>query len=234
MLKNCIAVTLLAAGAWCSLAAPAGAQIEPYVDDHGKVVYVNKDSPAKRNGSTIRHSVGDLRTPSAGSSVLARPTIRSDEGIDRIVRAAAERHRVDPALVKAVISTESGWNSQAISRKGAVGLMQLIPGTALRYGVGNRFDPAQNVEGGTTYLRWLLDRYNGDLGKSLAAYNAGERAVDQSRGMPAYPETKRYVQKVTDAYFRPDSGRVSTLWSPPKPPVRRELDLTGRVVFTNE
>jgi hypothetical protein len=72
------------------------------------------------------------------------------------------------------------------------------------------------------------------LMKSLAAYNAGERAVDQSRGVPAYPETQRYVQKVTDAYFQPGSGRSSTLWSPPRPAVRRELEPRGRVVFTNE
>jgi hypothetical protein len=239
MLKNCIAVAFLTAGAWCLLAAPARAQITSYVDDHGRVVYINQDSQTARNRSTIRHSAGALHTPVAGlslfsASVLGRPTIGSDERIDRIVRAAAERHKVDPALVNAVISAESGWNSLAISRKGAVGLMQLIPGTAQRYGVGNPFDPAQNVEGGTTYLRWLLDRYKGDLTKSLAAYNAGERAVDQNRGVPAYPETKRYVQRVTDAYFRPGSGRTSTFWSPPKPPVRRELEATGRVVFTNE
>src|ERR1700724_2942283 len=86
---------------------------------------------------------------------------------------APHRHRVDPALVKAVISTESGWNPQAVSRKGAVGLMQLIPETAQRFGVGNPYDPAQNVEAGTTYLKTLLDRYDGDLNKSLAAYNAG-------------------------------------------------------------
>jgi soluble lytic murein transglycosylase-like protein len=141
---------------------------------------------------------------------------------------------MDPALVKAVISTESGWNSQAVSRKGAVGLMQLVPGTAQRFGVSNSFDPAQNVEGGTTYLRSLLDRYNGDLNKSLAAYNAGEGAVDRSGGVPAYRETQRYVQKVQDAYFRPGSGRNSSLWTPPRIPVRKDVDSKGRVVFTNE
>ena len=154
--------------------------------------------------------------------------------MDRIVREAAERHKVDPALVKAVIKTESGWNPQAVSRRGAVGLMQLIPATAQRYGVGDSFDPAQNVEGGTTYLKWLLDRYNGDLTKTLAAYNAGEHAVDLSGGVPAYPETRKYVQKVTDTYFRPNSGRNQSLWSPPRPPVRKEVDSNGRVVFTNE
>jgi len=136
--------------------------------------------------------------------------------------------------VKAVISTESGWNPQAVSRKGAVGLMQLIPGTAQRFGVGNPFDPAQNVEGGTTYLRALLDRYNGDLSKTLAAYNAGEHAVDANRGVPPYWETQRYVQKVQNAYFRPGSGRDSTLWTPPRNPVRKVVDSNGRVIFTNE
>jgi len=154
--------------------------------------------------------------------------------LERIVRDAAQRHRVDPALVKAVISTESGWNPVAVSRKGAVGLMQLIPETAKRYGGRNLYDPAQNVEAGTTYLRVLLDRYNGDLTKSLAAYNAGERAVDHSGGVPAIPETQRYVQKVTDAYFRPGSGRDPTLWSPRRTSVRKEVKPNGRVVFTNE
>ena len=154
--------------------------------------------------------------------------------LDSIVSEAAERHNVDPELVKAVISTESGWNPQAISRKGAVGLMQLIPGTAQRFGVGNPFDPAQNVEAGTTYLKSLLDRYNGDLTKSLAAYNAGERAVDHSGGVPPFWETRQYVQKVTNAYFRPGSGRDPTLWTPPRNPVRQEVNSKGRVVFTNE
>jgi soluble lytic murein transglycosylase-like protein len=154
--------------------------------------------------------------------------------LERIAREAAERHKVDPALVKAVINAESGWNPQAVSRKGALGLMQLIPGTAQRYGVGNPFDPAENVEGGTMYLRSLLDRYDGDLVKSLAAYNAGEHAVDQSRGIPANYETLRYVQKVTDAYLRPGSDRDQKLWIPPKPSVRQEVDSKGRVVFTNE
>jgi soluble lytic murein transglycosylase-like protein len=90
------------------------------------------------------------------------------------------------------------------------------------------------VEGGTTYLKALLDRYNGDLSKTLAAYNAGEHAVDANRGVPPYWETQRYVQKVQDAYFRPGSGRDSTLWTPPRNPVRKEVDANGRVVFTNE
>src|ERR1700728_409060 len=173
-------------------------------------------------------------TEATGSFVKPIEPTTVQDPIDRIVQEAAQRHKVDPALVKAVISTESDWNPHAVSRKGAEGLMQLIPETAERFGVGNPMDPAQNVEGGTTYLRWLLDRYNGDLRKTLAAYNAGEGAVDQSRGVPRYRETQQYVQKVTHAYFQPGSGRNSTLWEPPRPPVRREVDSNGRVVFTNE
>ena len=173
-------------------------------------------------------------TQASGSFVKPAEPTKMQDPIDRIVQEAAQRHKVDPALVKAVISTESGWNPRAVSRKGAEGLMQLIPETAERFGVGNALDPAQNVEGGTTYLKWLLDRYNGDLRKTLAAYNAGEGAVDSFGGVPRYRETQQYVQKVTHAYFQPGSGRNTTLWEPPKPPVRREVDSSGRVVFTNE
>ena len=165
---------------------------------------------------------------------VSRAAAERSARLDSIVQDAAQRHQLDPALVKAVINTESGWNPRAISPKGAVGLMQLIPATAQRYGVGNALDPAQNVEGGSKYLRSLLDRYNGDLTKSLAAYNAGERAVDLSNGVPAFAETRRYVQKVTDTYFRTDSGRDTSLWEAPRPVVRREIDSSGRMIFTNQ
>jgi len=250
-----VAFALLAVG--FVFARPASGQIASYVDERGELVFVNGDSPQARHGSTISSPVAAKASPvnsmpqpgtksnefagaSPGSvessAVSARAFVSnpSDSRLDRIVQEAAQRHSLDPALVKAVITTESGWNTRAISQKGAVGLMQLIPSTAQRFGVGNPFDPAQNVEGGTTYLKTLLDRYNGDLTKSLAAYNAGERAVDLSGGVPAYRETQQYVQKVTSAYFRPGSGRTSTLWSPPRPIVRRDVDANGRVVFTNE
>jgi soluble lytic murein transglycosylase-like protein len=112
--------------------------------------------------------------------------------------------------------------------------MQLIPETAQRYGGGNLYDPEQNVEAGTTYLRALLDRYDGNIDKSLAAYNAGEHLVDRVGGVPAIPEARRYVQKVTDAYFRPGSGRDLSVWNPKRIQVRRETNPNGRVVFTNE
>ena len=236
MASGRVTVVILAAGFWFAQPAPSHAQIASYTDGNGKVVYVNKDSPKRRSGSTISSPSGAAVGPA--SPVLLSPGASSnnwkEDRLDRIVRQAAERHNVDPALVKAVITTESGWNPQAVSRKGAVGLMQLIPETAQRFGVDNSFDPAQNVEGGTSYLRSLLDRYNGDLTKSLAAYNAGERAVDLSGGIPDYRETRMYVRKVTDEYFRPGSGRDPQLWSPPRKPVRQETEANGRIVFTNQ
>jgi soluble lytic murein transglycosylase-like protein len=221
-------IVAVSAAIWLALSAASQAQIASYVDEHGKVVYVNADSPKRGSRGTISP------TPASASPASSESANAAGDHLDQIVQEAAERHNLDPALVKAVITTESGWNPSAISRKGAVGLMQLIPETAERFGVGNAFDPAQNVEGGTTYLKELLDRYNGDLTKSLAAYNAGEHAVDASGGIPAYPETQRYVQKVTDAYFRPNSGRDPSLWSKPKAPIRQETDSNGRIIFTNE
>jgi soluble lytic murein transglycosylase-like protein len=229
-----ITVAILAAGLLLALPRRASAQIASYIDDNGKRVFVNEDAPQHRSGGIISSS-GSVKGGPPVQSALATPNVSSlDLRLEKIVQDAAARHKVDPALVKAVINTESGGNPTAISRKGAVGLMQLIPGTAQRFGVGNLFDPAQNVEAGTTYLRTLLDRYNGDLSKSLAAYNAGEHAVDLSGGVPWYPETRRYVRKVTDAYFRPDSGRGRAIWNPAPPPVRQETDSKGRVIFTNE
>src|SRR5690348_221167 len=165
-----ITVVILAAGFWISQPAPSHAQIASYTDEHGNLVYVNKDSPKGRRGSTIS-APPEATTGELGAAAVQNGTANSvqlaplgasnstEDRLDRIVREAAERHNVDPALIKAVITTESGWNPQAVSRKGAVGLMQLIPRTAQRFGVDNSFDPAQNVEGGTSYLRSLLDRY---------------------------------------------------------------------------
>jgi soluble lytic murein transglycosylase-like protein len=227
MSKRSIIALSLFASAWAALATASRAQLASYVDEHGKLVYTNEESPSHLGRDNAKSAA--LSAPPAWMGAPSPPV-----HLEQIVHEVAERHRVDPALVKAVISTESGWNPAAVSRKGAVGLMQLIPGTAQRFGVGNLFDPAQNIEAGTTYLRSLLDRYNGDLNKSLAAYNAGERAVDHSGGVPRIWETQRYVQKVTDAYFRPGSGRSPAQWEPPRNPVRREVDSNGRVVFTNE
>ena len=231
-----IALAMMA-GIWFSLPHSTCAQIMASMSAGGKTVYVNGDSPRARHRSTISSPSAALSEHSASSGTdeaTSGSTEVSDPKLDKIVREAAERHDLDPALVKAVISTESNWNPYAVSRKGAMALMQLVPSTAERFGVGNPYDPAQNIEGGTAYLKELLDRYHGDLKKSLAAYNAGPGAVDASGGVPWFPETRRYVQKVTNAYFRSDVDHPSTLTGFRKQPVRREVEADGSVVFTNE
>ena len=164
----------------------------------------------------------------------SRPWMSIDrDGVDKIVREAAERHHVDPALVRAVIETESNWNPRAVSRKGAGGLMQLIPTTAERYGARDLFNPEQNIDAGVRHLKTLLMRYNGNLDLALAAYNAGEGAVDRFGGVPPIRETRNYVQKVQNAYFRPGSGRMADLFVNPRA-IHREVTASGRVIFTND
>lgn len=122
---------------------------------------------------------------------------------ERHILAAAKETRVDPALIRAVIAIESGYNPVARSPAGAVGLMQLMPGTAGRYGVQDRLDPAQNIRAGARYLRDLKQLFNDDLSLVLAAYNAGEEAVKKhGRRIPPYAETAAYVPKVLDSYRR--------------------------------
>ena len=117
-----------------------------------------------------------------------------------IIDSAARRNRLDPALLDAVIRQESGFRADVVSSAGAVGLMQLMPGTARELGVSDPFDPAQNVEGGAKYLRSLLDRYDGRLDLALAAYNAGPAAVDHFGGVPPYRETREYVSSIMSGY----------------------------------
>jgi soluble lytic murein transglycosylase-like protein len=112
------------------------------------------------------------------------------------IAAAARQHGVDEAVVRAIIHAESAFNPNALSRVGAQGLMQLMPATARRFGVGNAFDASQNIAGGVQYLAWLLKRFKGDVALAAAGYNAGEGAVDKYKGVPPYAETQRYVQRV--------------------------------------
>ena len=122
--------------------------------------------------------------------------------LNEVVTSASATFHLDPDLVNSVIRAESGFNTHAVSRKGAQGLMQLMPGTAGKLGVNNAFDPQANVNGGSRYLRELLERYNFDLVKALAAYNAGPERVEQYKGVPPYHETRSYVARIVHEYNR--------------------------------
>jgi soluble lytic murein transglycosylase-like protein len=122
--------------------------------------------------------------------------------LNQVVNSASATYHLDPDLVNSVIHAESGFNSHAVSRKGAQGLMQLMPDTASRLGVANAFDPESNVGGGSRYLRELLELYNFDLIKALAAYNAGPQRVEQYHGVPPYRETHDYVARIVRDYNR--------------------------------
>jgi soluble lytic murein transglycosylase-like protein len=116
------------------------------------------------------------------------------------IRIASEKYMVDAALIEAIIEVESGFNPDAVSKSGATGLMQLMPGTAKDLDVADRYSPRQNIHGGVKYLSELIERFNNDLPLVLAAYNAGPSSVDKYSGIPPYPETQRYVKKVMASY----------------------------------
>jgi soluble lytic murein transglycosylase-like protein len=130
------------------------------------------------------------------------PPLLKSQQIDVLVNSAGGRHHIDPDFISSVIHAESGFNSRAVSSKGAQGLMQLMPNTASGLGVANAFDPGANVEGGTRYLRELLERYNYDVVKALAAYNAGPMRVDHYHGVPPYYETQAYIARIIKDFNR--------------------------------
>lgn len=148
------------------------------------------------------------------------------------ITTSAIKYRINPALIKAVITAESCFKNEARSNKGAAGLMQLIPATAKRFGVNDRFDPAENIEGGTRYLRWLLNRYGGSIPHAVAAYNAGEGRVDQYGAAVPIKETAVYSRRVLNAYSKlASNGRnaaqakpTPVVASPPKPAPAKQDD----------
>lgn len=184
-----------------AFAPPAQADIYRYRDARG--VYHFSNAPSEPQYAFYRSEAAQWKAYKSGRLDAIDPARR--KAYDEIIRAAAQRHRIDVALVKAVIRAESDFVPHAVSPKGALGLMQLMPATARMHNVERIMDPRQNVEGGAQHLRYLLDRYAGNVRLALAAYNAGEKAVEVHGGVPPYPETWDYLIRVLryrDSYQR--------------------------------
>ncbi|MDX2168567.1 MAG: transglycosylase SLT domain-containing protein [Deltaproteobacteria bacterium] len=190
-------VMVLGAGL-LGLPGRSAAEIYMYKDARGRLHFSN----APADPGYQRYTATTAQTAGFRNFAYYRPRVDSAaararrKAFDPIIASAAARHRLDPALVKAVIRTESDFITYARSPKGALGLMQLMPATARQHSVWRVFDPAENIEGGVRHLRLLLDQYNGNVRLALAAYNAGAGAVSRHGGVPPYPETIEYLQRV--------------------------------------
>ncbi|MGO4883586.1 MAG: lytic transglycosylase domain-containing protein [Bryobacteraceae bacterium] len=205
----------------------------------GAVSVVRADA---RTGRLVRTTV-KTRTP-VSSAPSAKPPAPLAETVNRIAR----QNQVSPELVDSVIQVESNYNPNALSPKGAQGLMQLIPATARRFGVSDVFDPEDNVQGGARYLRYLLELYRGDEALALAAYNAGEGAVARYGGVPPYPETQSYVAKVQQRLAGAPAAETETAARAVKPtgaqaetapaetyrPIREVRDANGKVTYISQ
>ncbi len=213
-----VALSLLA---FSAAASPARAQVMTLVSENGRMVFINETdlelrSAAKRGGATA-----------AANLVERRKQLLAD--VQGHIDTVAKQNQVDPNLVRAIIEVESAWNPRAVSYKGALGLMQLMPATAAQYGVRDVFNPKENISGGVRHLRYLLDQFKGDVRLALAAYNAGENAVTRSGGVPRYRETQDYILKLEALY-----GRMGTIKMIGRTTIFRTVDKEGRVVFVNE
>ena len=203
------------------------AQADMYqsVTKDGTVLYSN----ISRSGSTAAMKE---KAPSLRDDAKAVQNKTHAIGVlHRVAEEKAMKHNVDPKLVQAVISAESNWNPNAVSQKGAVGMMQLMPKTARDMGVCNPLNADENIEGGVKYLKYLLNKFRGNLSLALAAYNAGPSLVEKVGGVPSIPETIKYVRQVMNEY----SGGEQTAWATNRDSakIRRVVLQDGTLLITN-
>ncbi len=190
------------AGLW--LTPPGAADVYVYKDKQGVLTFTNV--PTHQGFRRVIRE-GYARASSLGSSAYS---------YEDLIRSASDRHSVDPDLIRAVIKVESDFDSSARSNKGAMGLMQLMPETARLHNVVDLYNPSANIDGGVRHLKLLLGKYQGDLELSLAAYNAGIKAVEKHGGIPPFAETREYVRRVLSYYqsYRGDTLQASRPFQP--------------------
>jgi soluble lytic murein transglycosylase-like protein len=196
-----------------TLAAVAHADVYVYTDRNGTVLLTDK--PYLENEGYAR-----------GRAWFSSPLLEYQS----IIKHVSGAYRVDPTLVTAIISTESNFDELAISKTGAMGLMQLMPGTATQLGVEDPFDPKDNIEGGVKYLRYLIERFDGKIEHAVAAFNCGPSAVEKYGGIPPYGETRRYVKKVFDRYHGKKSMKLNPSY---RRSVQKIVRNDGSILYTN-
>jgi soluble lytic murein transglycosylase-like protein len=186
--------------------------------------YLSKESSQSANARIVAANI---------VAANGHGTLATSADIDSAIAQAAARHNVDPNLVRAVVKVESNFNPNAVSRKGAMGLMQLIPSTARQLKVTNPFDPEQNVDAGVRHLKQLLESYGGDVRLTLAAYNAGAGAVARSSGVPRYSETQNYVRRITNLYYNSSGVDTDLNSGAMRAPVIVQRDARGVLYISN-